>query len=370
MTIDFSAIRDATDLLGMLSQACGPPRNGKFLCPFHDDHSPSLSIGKDGQTWKCWACGEHGDAVDFIAKLDRVPVADAARSLGGTSEQERSSRAKTLPRDRPKKPPAYLDPAWQATVDALICEAEANLRDRDGRDVRDYLHSRGIDDRTIGAFRLGYLPTSWESPIVPAIGKPIFANRGVLVPWLAPARGSRRRNTSPPARISTVRAGSARTFGDSMTTRSENGTRNETAPNMCASPDRPEESLILFPTCSPRKVRLTVWSWRASSTPCAGVRSGWAHPPHRDRGRIDSRACIRGVGVLFKMLPPLDRARRRRRGRRGRGALAQKVSSQVRPERRVPFGKDFTGFVQQGGDANSWLDSIRRQPISQTKPNS
>ena len=41
----------------------------KSLCPFHDDHKPSLSFSVSRNTFKCWACGEHGGTIDLALKL-------------------------------------------------------------------------------------------------------------------------------------------------------------------------------------------------------------------------------------------------------------------------------------------------------------
>ena len=42
-------------------------RHGKALCPFHNDRHPSLFV--DDDHYHCYACGEHGDVIDFTAKL-------------------------------------------------------------------------------------------------------------------------------------------------------------------------------------------------------------------------------------------------------------------------------------------------------------
>lgn len=54
-------------------------RNGKALCPFHNDRHPSLFVGDDH--YHCYACGEHGDSIDLVAKLYDLPLHAAARKL-------------------------------------------------------------------------------------------------------------------------------------------------------------------------------------------------------------------------------------------------------------------------------------------------
>ena len=54
-------------------------RQGKALCPFHNDRHPSLYAADDH--YHCFACGEHGDVIDFAAKLFGLPLYEAAQRL-------------------------------------------------------------------------------------------------------------------------------------------------------------------------------------------------------------------------------------------------------------------------------------------------
>ena len=54
-------------------------RQGKALCPFHNDRHPSLYVADDH--YYCFACGEHGDVIDFVGRLFQLSPYDAARKL-------------------------------------------------------------------------------------------------------------------------------------------------------------------------------------------------------------------------------------------------------------------------------------------------
>ena len=54
-------------------------RHGKALCPFHNDRNPSLFV--DDDHYHCYACGEHGDVIDFTSKLHGLSLYDAAKKL-------------------------------------------------------------------------------------------------------------------------------------------------------------------------------------------------------------------------------------------------------------------------------------------------
>ena len=54
-------------------------RYGMALCPFHNDRHPSLYVADDH--YHCFACGEHGDVIDFVSELFQLSLYDAARKL-------------------------------------------------------------------------------------------------------------------------------------------------------------------------------------------------------------------------------------------------------------------------------------------------
>ena len=53
-------------------------RNGMMKCPFHDDHHPSLNVK---ERFKCFACGEYGDGINFVAKLYGLSLLNAAKKI-------------------------------------------------------------------------------------------------------------------------------------------------------------------------------------------------------------------------------------------------------------------------------------------------
>ena len=67
-------LREAAELYGI-----DVNRYGKALCSFHNDRHPSLYVADDH--YYCFACGEHGDVIDFAAKLFGLPLYEAAQRL-------------------------------------------------------------------------------------------------------------------------------------------------------------------------------------------------------------------------------------------------------------------------------------------------
>lgn len=54
--------------------------HGKALCPFHDDRHPSLFV--DDDHYHCYACGEHGDVIDFTSKLYGLSMLGCGEEAG------------------------------------------------------------------------------------------------------------------------------------------------------------------------------------------------------------------------------------------------------------------------------------------------
>ena len=67
-------LREAAELYGI-----DVNRYGKALCPFHNDRNPSLYVADDH--YYCFACGEHGDVIDFVSRLEAVSPKEAALIL-------------------------------------------------------------------------------------------------------------------------------------------------------------------------------------------------------------------------------------------------------------------------------------------------
>ncbi len=149
-----AAIKQAVDIVALVGEYLPLHRNGlkfKALCPFHDDHNPSLELNPDRQSFKCWSCGAGGDIFDFVKDYERVDFPEALRMLA-----DRAGVALGEP-DAPSAPglskvELLAVTAWaeQAFVEALAQSAEA----------RGYLEARGILADSTSRFRLGHAPES------------------------------------------------------------------------------------------------------------------------------------------------------------------------------------------------------------------
>ena len=70
-----AAVKRFVNIVDLIGEHVALTRRGrtfKGLCPFHDDHNPSLDVDPDKQTYKCWSCGQWGDIFDFVMSRERL----------------------------------------------------------------------------------------------------------------------------------------------------------------------------------------------------------------------------------------------------------------------------------------------------------
>ena len=78
-------VKQSVDIVALVGDSIALQRAGrvyKGLCPFHDDHRPSLTVDPDRQSFKCWSCGKGGDVISFVQEQERVDFVEAMRILG------------------------------------------------------------------------------------------------------------------------------------------------------------------------------------------------------------------------------------------------------------------------------------------------
>src|SRR5256885_302555 len=127
----------------------------KGLCPFDQDRAPSFTVSPARGTFKCFGCGEGGDAITFVEKTENVDFVGAievlARRFGVELEYEEASPEQEEKRRRDDRLRALLERAAEFYARTLW-ESEA------GAGAREYLASRGLGEDVCREFRLGYAP--------------------------------------------------------------------------------------------------------------------------------------------------------------------------------------------------------------------
>lgn len=167
---EINAIRKNSNIVDIISSYVPVTLKGKdykCVCPFHDDHSPSMSISTSKQIYKCFSCGAAGNVFTFVQNFENVSFIEAVKivaekigyQINGVFKQETVLK-------------------YQKEYDLMEFVNkyyENNINTKNGLGAKDYLYKRGLSDEDISKFRIGL------SPDEPATLKNILEKKGYTI---------------------------------------------------------------------------------------------------------------------------------------------------------------------------------------------
>jgi DNA primase len=151
-------VKEANDIVQVIAGYIElRPAGSKFkgLCPFHDDHNPSLTVDPQWQRYKCWSCGKYGDVITFVQEFERVSFAEALELLARRAGITLEKRANSL---QNQGRAAMLDVIRWAAQQFHECLLDSTLAE----EARRYVASRGLTGETVRRYGLGYAPRSGD----------------------------------------------------------------------------------------------------------------------------------------------------------------------------------------------------------------
>lgn len=155
---------DIEDVVGSYVNVKRRGRNLVGLCPFHSEKTPSFTVYPDSQSFYCFGCGAGGDVVTFVRRMENLDYIEAVKFLA-----QRAGLA--MPED------GYDDSYAKLKTRILEINRETArfyhqcLISPLGKKGLDYLRERGLSDKTIRHFGLGFAPESWDAAIQHLLGK-------------------------------------------------------------------------------------------------------------------------------------------------------------------------------------------------------
>jgi DNA primase len=130
----------------------------KGLCPFHDEKTPSFNVTPSRGLWYCHGCGEGGDVIKFVQKIDALSFVEAVEKLAGRAGLElRYEQGGYVPGQEQSKRRRLID-ACRAAAEYYA----ERLPGPDAEQARRFLANRGFELDDIGRFGVGYSPKAWE----------------------------------------------------------------------------------------------------------------------------------------------------------------------------------------------------------------
>ncbi len=135
--LDLAALKAAHPLAEIVAPYVNGPRrvNGRtfWLCPFHDERTPSFSITPDGGAFKCFGCGAGGDVIKFVMLAEGLDFKAALEFLHKDAAPTSPAKSQPLPQhdsnDLARRIKAAVD-IWYSTSPAAGTPVETYLRGR------------------------------------------------------------------------------------------------------------------------------------------------------------------------------------------------------------------------------------------------
>ena len=145
---EISKIRNSVNIVDVISSYINLEKKGKNffgLCPFHDDHSPSLSVSDDKQIYTCFVCGASGNVFSFLKDYLNISFMEAVNNVANISGIKLSSEIKIKKR---------FDAEYKV-YDLVTKYYKNNLKSNAGSEALKYLLSRNITEDIIEEFDIG-----------------------------------------------------------------------------------------------------------------------------------------------------------------------------------------------------------------------
>ncbi|WP_256792270.1 DNA primase [Terrabacter sp. Ter38] len=135
------------------------PGSLKGLCPFHDEKSPSFNIRPAVEAWHCFGCGEGGDVISFVQKVDHLSFSEAVERLAQKLGMELRYENGDRPREEGLGRRSRLVEAHRVAEEYYT---ELLLGSPAARQARDFLRARDFNSEHVKQFGVGFAPRGGE----------------------------------------------------------------------------------------------------------------------------------------------------------------------------------------------------------------
>ena len=145
---ELNKIRNSVNIVDVVRNYVNLEKKGKNyfgICPFHDDHTPSMSVSEEKQIFTCFVCGVSGNVFSFIKNYENITFIEAVNKVANLSGISLSQNINVV-----KK----YDKEYKA-YDLAVKYYKNNLKSELGKKAKTYLESRNINENIINEFDIG-----------------------------------------------------------------------------------------------------------------------------------------------------------------------------------------------------------------------
>ncbi|MBU5440473.1 DNA primase [Paenibacillus sp. MSJ-34] len=150
------------DIVDTVSKYVHLTKQGKYmkgLCPFHSEKTPSFTVTPEKQIFHCYGCGKGGNVIRFLMDIEGYSFPEAVKWMAEEADIPVSWELSDHRSPRNQMRDILLQAhEWSAKLYHFLL----NNTDH-GRPAMDYLRARGITDKLINQFQIGYAPNRWDT---------------------------------------------------------------------------------------------------------------------------------------------------------------------------------------------------------------
>jgi DNA primase len=160
-------VRERTNIVEVVKRHVELKRAGtgswKGLCPFHSEKTPSFHVNETRHYFHCFGCGEKGDVIGFLEKIEQRSFMEVVQDLASRAGVELEARPLT-PAERDARRAAESERERMFRVMETAAQFfEEQYAGPNGAAARAYVEKRGISAEVAGRFRVGYAPGKWDA---------------------------------------------------------------------------------------------------------------------------------------------------------------------------------------------------------------
>ncbi len=175
-------IREKIDIVSFISEYITLKkmgRNFKANCPFHGEKTPSFVVSPERQIWHCFGCGKGGDVYTFLMEYEKLEFAEALRLLAKRTGIELVSQKGTSGLTSKKELLYEVNNFAKEFYHYVLTKLPA------GKTAREYLEKRGVTQKVIETFRLGFSPSSDHALVDYLVKKKNYKREDIIEAGLA-----------------------------------------------------------------------------------------------------------------------------------------------------------------------------------------
>jgi DNA primase len=159
-------VRDRTNIVEIVKRHVELKRAGtgswKGLCPFHSEKTPSFHVNEARNFFHCFGCGEKGDVITFLVKIEQRPFMDVLTDLAGAAGIELDMRPLSPAERRARQDAESERDRMFRAMELAASYFEEQYASPAGDAARAYVEGRGIGAGVRERFRIGYAPKQWD----------------------------------------------------------------------------------------------------------------------------------------------------------------------------------------------------------------